>query len=182
MNRESMTKYLRVRNGTDPLVLADLATSPDQVVRIAVARNPHTPVDVLMALAHDPVVKVRDEVAANPSLSVEAMLYLAEPGRDWNLRWGILCRPSLPADVMGLLAKEDMDIRCCVATRHDVPVDLLRRFAKDRSVAVRNNVTTNSSCPLDVLMDLTRDRHEFVRQAAWEAIEERGLIGLLGVD
>ena len=53
MNQPTLLKVCAYRPDTSPLILARLACHEDKDVRLAVARNPHTPPEILAVLSED---------------------------------------------------------------------------------------------------------------------------------
>ena len=151
----------------------------DERVRVAKCRT--TSREVLAALACDDDTYVREEVARNPNTPPETLLQLAQPHQTWYTRWCVAKNPSACVEALTLLSYDDIeDIRCMVARRNDVPVDLLRRFAEDDHFFVRMDVVHNSITPMEILADLTHDEDEPIRRWAWRSLERRGILGLLG--
>ena len=63
-------------------------------VRVSVARNPNTPVDVLMELAKDSDIVVRRSVACNPNTPVEVLTKLTKDS-DFDVRRYAAGNPKL---------------------------------------------------------------------------------------
>lgn len=93
------------------------------------------------------------------------------------------CNPSCPPDVLILLSRDvDVSVRHRVAKNLATPVDVLELMSEDPSPWARHLVVLNPSCPLDVVLRLTKDDDPMVRHAAYWAIEQRGIIGLIAED
>lgn len=76
-------------------------------VRVSVARNPNTPVDVLMELAKDSDIVVRRRVACNSNTPVDVLIEL-EKDSDWAVRRYAACNPKLK-EVLTYKNKSDED-------------------------------------------------------------------------
>ena len=66
----------------------------DYDVRVSVAENPNTPVDVLMELAKDSDCDVRRSAARNPNTPVDVLTELAKDS-DYIVRMNAACNPKL---------------------------------------------------------------------------------------
>lgn len=96
-------------------------------------------------------------------------------------RTELAINPSTPPKVLGQLSHDpESSVRWWVVQHPSVPVDVLERLSADSNEVVRWEVAANPSTPTDTLIRMTSDEHAGVRFMAWEAIERRGLIGLLG--
>lgn len=91
--------------------------------------------------------------------------------------------PSNPPDVLDRLSHDpDWEVRWWAAENPSTPPEVLDRFSSDPHWDVRLKVAENTSTPFNALVRLSSDEHKWIRDLAWKAIEERGLIGLLGAD
>lgn len=63
-------------------------------VRVSVARNPNTPLEVLIELAKDSHWAVRVSVACNPNTPAEVLAKLAKDS-DFDVRRHAACNPKL---------------------------------------------------------------------------------------
>lgn len=81
----------------DPERLAELATHEDGMIRWCVARNPHTPPEVLAKLAK--ARETRLPAAGNPSTPPEVLATLATH-KAWNVHEAVLTNPSTPPEVL----------------------------------------------------------------------------------
>ena len=121
-------------------MLTELAKDSYWCVRVSVAENPSTPVDVLTELAKD---------------------------RDWYIRSYAAGNPNTPVDVLTELAKDsDCDVRRYAAGNPNTPVDVLTELAKDSYWCVRRYAAGNPNTPVDVLTELAKDNNCDVRRNA----------------
>jgi Short C-terminal domain len=67
-----------LRSTTDPVVLRNAASTSDFSSRVAIAANPHTPVDVLTSLSMDKASGVRRNIVSNPNTPIEVLEQMAE--------------------------------------------------------------------------------------------------------
>lgn len=122
---------------TSPDDLRRLAGHPDRsafCVAARVARNAHTPPDVLEELA----AEFSTEVAANPSTPI-SLLERWVAGRDGRLHGVVATNPSCPSYLLRILAANpDSSIRGWVARHHNTEDETLAKLAHDRSSTVRS--------------------------------------------
>ena len=119
----------------------------DYDVRVSVAENPNTPVDVLMELAKDSDWHVRISVAGNPNTPADVLTELAKDSY-WCVRRYAAGNPNTPADVLTELAKDsDCDVRRNAAGNPSTPADVLTELAKDSDYIVRRNAARNPNMP-----------------------------------
>jgi len=141
--------YDRDREYSDAMVelLRDIAINPvDMGARWAVAKNPHTPVDVLRILAKDGINLVRALVATNP---------------------------STPADVLETFFSDEKIVRDGLSGNPSTPVKLLKILADDNDKMVRMRLAENSDAPTDILASLLNDSDPDVAKAAEVNLEKR---------
>jgi hypothetical protein len=134
--------YDRDQEYSDTMVelLRDIANNPvDMGARWAVAKNPHTPVDVLRALAKDKVNLVRALVATNP---------------------------STPTDVLETFFSDEKIVRDGLSGNPNTPVKLLKILAGDNDKMVRMRLAENPNAPQEILNILLTDSDENVVLAA----------------
>jgi hypothetical protein len=121
-------------------VLNILSKDSDEYVRMYVAINPNTPVEVLNILSKDSYDDVRGNVARNPNTPVET--------------FNILSKDS------------DSYVRRYVARNPNTPVETLNILSKDSDHGVRGNVAGNPNTPVEALNILSKDSYEYVRETA----------------
>lgn len=142
--------YDREKEFSETMVelLRDLASNPaDMGARWAVAKNPHTPVDVLTKLSTDEVNLVRALVATNP---------------------------STPAKILEGFFSDEKIVRDGLSGNPATPIKLLKILADDADKMVRMRLAENTNAPLDILKTLTNDSDANVAKAAEVNLEKRG--------
>ncbi|MDD2791062.1 MAG: hypothetical protein PHU40_10415 [Sulfurimonas sp.] len=128
-------------------ILRDLATNEaDMGARWAVAKNPHTPSDVLALLAKDEVNLVRALVATNPKTS-----------------------PS----VLEKFFSDEKIVRDGLSGNPSTPVKILKILANDADKMVRMRLAENTNATAEVLSELLQDKDENVAMAARANLEKR---------
>lgn len=128
-------------------LLIDIASNPvDMGARWAVAKNPHTPVEVLRHLSADPINLVRALVAANP---------------------------STPSDILEKFFSDEKIVRDGLSGNPNTPAKLLKILCDDNDKMVRMRLAENRSAPKDILQILVNDTDIDVSKAATANLEER---------
>jgi hypothetical protein len=121
-------------------LLIDISQNPvDMGARWAVAKNPHTPSDVLRYLANDTINLVRALVATNP---------------------------STPSDVLEKFFNDEKIVRDGLSGNPNTPHKLLRIFVNDNDKMVRMRLAENRAISRDILNLLTNDSDHDVVKAA----------------
>lgn len=141
--------YDREKEFSETMVelLRDLASNPaDMGARWAVAKNPHTPADVLTNLSCDEVNLVRALVATNP---------------------------STPTKILEGFFSDEKIVRDGLSGNPATPVKLLKILADDADKMVRMRLAENTNAPLDILKTLTNDSDANVAKAAEVNLEKR---------
>lgn len=141
--------YDREQEYSDTMVelLRDLAVNEaDMGARWAVAKNPHTPADVLVHLANDSVNLVRALVATNP---------------------------TTPSNVLEKFFSDEKIVRDGLSGNPSTPVKILKILADDIDKMVRMRLAENSNAPKDILQKLTQDGDANVAKAASVNLEAR---------
>lgn len=142
--------YDREKEYSETMVelLRDLAVNEaDMGARWAVAKNPHTPADVLSALANDEVNLVRALVATNP---------------------------STPPSVLEKFFGDEKIVRDGLSGNPATPLKILKVLADDADKMVRMRLAENQAAPLDILSKLANDTDQNVAKAAQANMEKRG--------
>ena len=133
MNLSRRTSIYEPEKSAHPVMtelLVALSESTDMGTRWAVAKNPHTPVEVLKKLAKDEVNLVRALVATNPHTPPEILQTLFSDEK--IVRDGLSGNPSTPAKLLDILADDsDKMVRMRVAENPATPIDTLERLLKD---------------------------------------------------
>jgi len=111
-------------------LLIKLSEAEDMSTRWAVAKNPHTPVDILEKLAKDEVNLVRALVATNPNTPSHILHKLFSDEK--IVRDGLSGNPSTPPKILKTLADDsDKMVRMRVAENPSTPIELLERLKSD---------------------------------------------------
>ena len=128
-------------------LLIDIAKNPvDMGARWAVAKNPHTPVEVLRFLAKDDVNLVRALVATNP---------------------------STPSDILEKFFSDEKIVRDGLSGNPNTPAKLLKILAGDNDKMVRMRLAENPGAPGEILKTLMDDSDPNVAKAAEVNLEKR---------
>lgn len=121
-------------------LLIDIASNPvDMGARWAVAKNPHTPVEVLRHLANDSVNLVRALVATNP---------------------------STPGDVLEKFFSDEKIVRDGLSGNPNTPAKLLKVLVDDNDKMVRMRLAENPGAPAEIVSQLLKDTDPDVVKAA----------------
>lgn len=128
-------------------LLIDIASNPvDMGARWAVAKNPHTPVEVLRHLSTDSINLVRALVAANP---------------------------STPSDVLEKFFSDEKIVRDGLSGNPNTPPKLLKILCDDNDKMVRMRLAENRSAPKEIITTLLSDNDPDVVKAARANLGER---------
>ena len=128
-------------------LLIDIAKNRvDMGARWAVAKNPHTPVEVLHLLARDKVNLVRALVATNP---------------------------ATPPALLEKFFNDEKSVRDGLSGNPSTPARLLKILADDSDKMVRMRLAENSAASNELLNKLTEDSDENVAKAAEVNLEKR---------
>ena len=141
--------YDRDKDYSDIMVelLIDIAKNPvDMGARWAVAKNPHTPVEVLRFLANDEINLVRALVATNP---------------------------STPSNILEKFFNDEKIVRDGLSGNPNTPVKLLKILLDDNDKMVRMRLAENSSAPANIIELLKEDNDPDVAKAAQSNLEKR---------
>lgn len=117
-------------------LLRDLAqNTADMGARWAVAKNPHTPQDVLTQLSKDDVNLVRALVATNPKTSPAVLEKFFSDEK--IVRDGLSGNPSTPAKILKILANDaDKMVRMRLAENKNAPTEVLNELCTDKDANV----------------------------------------------
>lgn len=128
-------------------LLIDIASNPvDMGARWAVAKNPHTPIEVLRHLSNDSVNLVRALVAANP---------------------------STPPDILEKFFNDEKIVRDGLSGNPNTPAKLLKILTDDNDKMVRMRLAENRSAPKEIITLLLNDTDPDVVKAAKTNLGER---------
>ena len=128
-------------------LLIDIASNPvDMGARWAVAKNPHTPIEVLRHLSADPINLVRALVASNP---------------------------STPSDVLEKFFSDEKIVRDGLSGNPNTPPKLLKILCDDNDKMVRMRLAENRAAPKEIITSLLKDTDPDVSKAAEANLGER---------
>jgi hypothetical protein len=128
-------------------LLIDIAKNPvDMGARWAVAKNPHTPVDVLRFLANDEINLVRALVATNP---------------------------STPTDVLEKFFSDEKIVRDGLSGNPNTSPKLLKILANDNDKMVRMRLAENRGASTEIVSILLTDVDVDVAKAARANLDTR---------
>ena len=142
MNLSLRTSVYDREKGKSPIMtelLVALSDVPDMGSRWAVAKNPHTPQEILIKLACDEINLVRALVATNP---------------------------NTPQEYLYKLFDDEKIVRDGISGNPNAPAELLEKLAKDPDKLVRLRVAENPATPPKVLQQLIQDPDQDVSKAA----------------
>ncbi len=145
MNLSLRTSVYEPEKSAHPIMtelLVELSEVEDMGSRWAVAKNPHTPVEVLTKLAKDEVNLVRALVATNPNTPSSVLQTLF--GDEKIVRDGLSGNPNTPTKILKTLADDsDKMVRMRVAENPATPTELLERLMKDADPNVAKAAEVN---------------------------------------
>ena len=147
MNLSLRTSVYDRQKGKSPIMtrlLIALSEVEDMGSRWAVAKNPHTPVEILEKLADDEVNLVRALVATNP---------------------------NTPSATLYKLFEDEKIVRDGISGNPNAPLDLLEKLAEDSDKLVRLRVAENPTTSKEILQKLANDPDKDVSKAAQLRLE-----------
>ena len=157
------------RRARNPDTLRGLAEHPDIFVQEAVARNRHTPADVLTRLAEPANGSHRTSAylaAGNPNTPLDTLTRLAAdpyPG----LRAAVIGNPNTPHPALAALVSDpEPFVRIWLAANRKTPADVLALLAGDTSSRVRKQLAENPNTPTHVLAELAAGQDADLHAAA----------------
>lgn len=128
--RTSVYDREKEKSETMTRMMHKLATVEDMGSRWAVAKNPHTPVEVLEMLSRDSVNLVRALVATNPNTPREILVGFFSDEK--IVRDGLSGNPNTPEKYLNILADDkDKMARLRVAENPSVTKKILEKLALD---------------------------------------------------
>lgn len=128
-------------------LLRELSTNQaDMGARWAVAKNPHTPQDVLVTLASDEINLVRALVATNP---------------------------ATPPSILEKLFSDEKIVRDGLSGNPSTPIKILKILANDADKMVRMRLAENTSVSKELLQELMSDSDANVAKAAQVNVESK---------
>jgi hypothetical protein len=175
---------------TPPEVLLKLSQSDDVSIRQAVAINPSVPISILEKLANDDSYKVRWKVAENPSTPIN--LLFKQLARDTKVINAIANQMSSKVsgtnidaetiiDILGEYCSNPVEIilqalasrggyfaRLFLASRFDLPADLLAQLAQTNDLRLLKTIAGNPNTPTDTLEKLINDDSAEIREKVFQ--------------
>lgn len=138
-------------------ILKILSKHHISTIRLFVAENPNTSIDVLEKLLKDPVPKVRWAAKSNPTISNQKRNFLLAANY-----------PKTSQRVLKELAvNQEPEIRIAVASNSKSSATLLKNLAQDCSTDVRLAVASNLKTSTNILKKLAQDDDEEIRLAVF---------------
>lgn len=138
MNLSLRTSVYDRDQGADPIMtelLIALSEVEDMGSRWAVAKNPHTPQEVLEKLSRDGINLVRALVATNPNTPIDALNRLFSDEK--IVRDGLSGNPNTPAKLLKVLADDvDKMVRLRVAENAASTQEVLQKLSHDNDADV----------------------------------------------
>lgn len=128
------------------LLLRDLSEAEDMASRWAVAKNHHTPSDILEKLAKDEINLVRALVATNP---------------------------NTPISILRALFSDEKIVRDGLSGNPNTPEKLLKVLAMDADRMVRMRIAENPGTPARILQELLNDSDKDIVKAAESRLKVR---------
>jgi len=140
--------------------------------RASIAKDPSTPVDILVQLSQDEDWMVRQGVAGHRNTPAEALDRLShcliEDQADGTLE-RVASNHNTPAEALVRLSQDENEqVRYYVVWNPNTPIDTLVQLSQDKSEFVRRKVARNPRTPIDTLVRLSQDKSEKVRKEVTE--------------
>ncbi|MGB5636857.1 MAG: HEAT repeat domain-containing protein, partial [Waterburya sp.] len=174
--------YLAQYPKTSLATLEQLSKHENHEVRLEVAANSNTSIEVLKELLNDPGERVRLAAENNPTMSEyqgalklqaadtkasKNILKKLAKHQNYEVRQEVAKNTTTPTDVLISLAEDDNEkVRLAVATNSNTTIEVLGNLAEDDNEKVRLAIATNSNTTIEVLENLAEDDNEEVRLAA----------------
>jgi len=117
---------VRVSMANNSLYLYELSEDWSSRVRMAVAKNIHTPVDLLYKLANDEDYSVRACVALNPNTPADLLIKLSED-KSWVVRLYVTENRNTPIHIVEKLTNDEEWV-----VRHSAEIFLSSRMSERR--------------------------------------------------
>jgi hypothetical protein len=146
-------------------VLLQLAEDDSAFVRYAVSRNPHTPQDVAEQAGDSNYFQqlLQAGIAGNDLKQLERL----STSYSVKLRKAVAYNQNTPRRIMEILVTDSSyQVRRELARNHKTPQHLLETLANDRRSCVRISVAANPTTPRDIKIRLCEDTDRRVQQVA----------------
>lgn len=132
-------------------------------VRLALARDIHSPPALLHWLAQDERDEMALTLARNPVTPTAILVALA---RRRHVGPATAHNPSAPAILLAALSKHwDPDIRRATGRNPNTPAAILRQLARDPNLWVRHAVARNPRTPRETLRQLAKEDEACLNRA-----------------
>jgi hypothetical protein len=164
---EQLWNHLKIKHNSntgkyiiDPKVLTELAAN--KTTRSVVASNPRLPVEFMRKFVVDKDLDVRELVAQNPSLPVDVMHAIAKEND--SLILSLVYNPNLPIDILTKFSRsKSVDVRFAVSQHPKLTIDLMKTLVRDKSSYIRSGISKNTKLPLKFMQVLAKDKNVVVR-------------------
>lgn len=161
---EDIYSRREIANKTDDVyLLQQLSEDEDSGIRASVARNQHTPIDILLKLAEDPIIPVRENLMMRDEvlpLEVQMALAYNTPG----LRKLLLQYEGVDTEIINLLSNDEFPaVRKMAAIKSRLSDENKIRLSNDKDKYVRYELAKNRRLPLDIVVKLSTDDYDAVR-------------------
>lgn len=135
----------------DVPLLRALADDEAWQVRSCVARQPHTPTDVLDALSQDIEWDVCDGVARNPAATLDQLVRLSS-SKSADIRGAVAEHPATPPEVLDRLADDPrLNVRVRADENPHTPAETLWRRKEEGDWNEALALASNPNCPADLV-------------------------------
>ena len=130
--------------------------SKKEDVRVSVAEDENSPLDILNELVNDPSTAVRQALALNPS-STAGILEILSNDKEEDVVIYLAGSRVLPPELALRLSKHDSEvIRSSIACNEKISVDILNSLSDDKSNDVLGELSRNINTPLNILLKLSK--------------------------
>jgi hypothetical protein len=80
---------------------------------------------------------------------------------------------TVPVEILAGLCQYGSEVRCFVAVKRKLPMELFELLAKDSDPIVRERIASNKKAPISIISDLMKDEDEDVSSVARRNFEKR---------
>jgi hypothetical protein len=154
-------------------ILAKLASSNNDEIRVSVAFNSNAPMEALALLASDDNISVRGAVARNISAPKHILQTLANDANGAVRKW-VAWNRKAPEEILKKLSTDTHEaVRAEVGRNYKTPVDALIKLSNDKNKLVLFQVIYNKKTPMEILNKLANSENKEVVRVAEDEIWER---------
>jgi hypothetical protein len=130
--------------------------SKKEDVRVSVAEDENSPLDILNELVNDPSAAVRQALALNPSSSADILEILSND-KEEDVVIYLAGSQVLSSELVLKLSKHNSDaVRASIACNEKISVDILNSLSDDKSDDVLEELSRNINTPLNILLKLSK--------------------------